>query len=192
MLMALCPESASLDRQADNSADGAARRRFGGTFSIKFARMRSLEIGPFKLDAPLIGLSTTNEGAFASEDYVGNIGNRLLERFTVTLDYERRVIHLEPGAHLADPARFLMLAADLARYGDTVRAAHVLPGGPAAAAGLEEGDEVTTIDGKPATGLDPDQLRARFELGKPGDHVTLTVSRSGKPKQLHVTLKTIL
>jgi hypothetical protein len=165
---------------------------FGGTFSSKFARMHTLEIGPFKVDAPLIGLSTIEQGALASEDYAGNIGNRLLERFTVTLDYERRVIHLERGPHFADRERFTMLGAELAKFGDTVRAAQVLAGSPAAAAGLKDDDEVTEIDGKPAGGYDPEQLATKFEQGKPGDKVTLTVSRDGKPKQLRVTLKEIL
>ncbi len=165
---------------------------FGGTFQSKYARMRAVEIGPFKVDAPLIGLSTIDQGALASEDYAGNIGNRLLERFVVTLDYERRVIHLERGAHFAERERFSMLGAQLAKYGDTVRAAQVIPGSPAAIAGLKEDDEVTEIDGKPANGFDPEQLSTRFEQGKPGDKVTLTVSRDGKPKTLRVTLKEIL
>ena len=68
--------------------------------------MKSIELGPYRIDKPLVGLSTTESGALASEDYAGNIGNELLERFTVTLDYERRQVWFEPGAHYADPASY--------------------------------------------------------------------------------------
>jgi hypothetical protein len=165
---------------------------FGGTFESKFARMKSLEVGPYQIDAPLIGLSTIGQGALASEDYAGNIGNRLLERFKLTLDYERRVIHLEPGAHFADRERFSMLGAQLAKFGDTVRAAQVLPGSAAAAAGLREDDEVVSIDGKPAAEWDTDVLNTRFEEGKPGGKVAMVVKRDGKTKTLNATLKEIL
>lgn len=165
---------------------------FGGTFESKFARMHSLEIGPYKVDAPLIGLSTITTGALASEDYAGNIGNRLLERFKVTLDYERRKVYLEPGAKYAEREPFSRFGAQLAKMGDKVQAAQVLPRSPAAAAGLRDGDDVVSIDGMAAASLDPDALEARFEQGKPGVKVEVVVLRDGKPKKLKVALKDIM
>jgi hypothetical protein len=165
---------------------------FGGTFESKLARMRSLEIGPYKVDRPLIGLSTITTGALASEDYAGNIGCRLLDRFKLTLDYERRKVYLEPGAKFALAEPFSRFGAQLAKFGDEVRAAQVLPGSPAAGAGLKENDRIVAIDGVPVAELDPTRLEEKFEHGKVGQKVGVTVARGGKEKKLNVTLREIL
>ena len=60
-------------------------------------------------------------GALASEDYAGNIGNQILERFRCTFDYERR--DALPGARRALPGAATASRApgvQLARYGDVV------------------------------------------------------------------------
>ena len=62
----------------------------------------------------------------------------------------------------------------------------VAPGGPAANAGLQQGDVVTKVDGQPAT--DPLQLALLTLKKKPGDAVTITFDRSGTTMQATVTL----
>jgi putative serine protease PepD len=59
----------------------------------------------------------------------------------------------------------------------------VVPNGPAASAGLRQGDLVTAIDGKAIH--DPNGLIAAIASHKPGDKLTLTVQRG--PQQLTVT-----
>ena len=145
-----------------------------------------------KVDDPLIGLSTTTEGALASEDYAGNIGNELLERFRVTLDYERRKIYLEPAARYTKRPSFSLFGAQLARLDGKIKSFQVLKGSPAEKAGLVEGDEVVSIDGTPASQLDPDQLEQKFVDGVAGTKVKLVVVRDGKQKTLNATLKEIL
>ncbi len=66
--------------------------------------------------------------------------------------------------------------------------ASVEPGGPAARAGLRNGDIVTKVNGKP---IGPGQsLRALLLEYKPGDVVTLEVLRDGERLSLDVTLGT--
>ncbi|HET6350477.1 MAG TPA: PDZ domain-containing protein [Candidatus Krumholzibacteria bacterium] len=164
----------------------------GGLFHSQLARMQSVEVGPYTIDDPLIGLSTTEQGALASEDYAGNIGNRLLERFTVTLDYERRQIWLEPGAHYSEHANYSRLGARFAKMGDNVIATQIIAGSAAEKAGLREGDVVTEIDGQAAASLDHDRLERQFEEGKPGTKVNITVMRDGKPRKLTAKLRDLL
>lgn len=165
---------------------------FGGTFESRMARGHSLEVGPYKVDAPLLGLSTITTGALASEDYAGNIGNRLLDRFKLTLDYERRKLYLEPGTHFAEREGFSRFGAQFAKMDGRVTAAQVLAGSPAAAAGLREGDELISVDAVPVSELDPDRLESRFERDKAGSKVKVQILRDGKPKKLQVVLRDIL
>jgi putative serine protease PepD len=62
----------------------------------------------------------------------------------------------------------------------------VVSGGPASAAGLKAGDAITAIDGKKINGSS--DVVATVGGHKPGDKLTLTISRNGNTSQLTVTL----
>jgi putative serine protease PepD len=59
--------------------------------------------------------------------------------------------------------------------------------GPAESAGLQVGDVVTEIDGRPIA--DPSALSAAINAKSPGDHITLTVQRNGSTAKVDVTLR---
>lgn len=165
---------------------------FGGTFKNVLGRMKKIEIGPYSWEKPLVSFSLASSGAFASTDYAGNIGNQILSRFVCTLDYERRTLYLEPGARYPRPDGFSRAGCQLARFGDTVKAMQVLQGSPAAKAGLREGDEVTTMDGKPIVSYTAEDLAQLFDEGEIGREVVLGVKRDGKSQKIRMKLAVIL
>jgi hypothetical protein len=165
---------------------------FGGTFTNRLVRMKTLELGPFSWKRPLVSLSGAQSGAFASQDYAGNIGNHILERFKITLDYERRLLYLEPTARFAEPDRFSRAGVQLARYGDVVSVMQSLPGSPAAKAGLAPGDQVVAIDGKPILDYTPQTLMVLFDRGAVGRAVVFDVRRGTKTEKVTVKLAEIL
>jgi predicted metalloprotease with PDZ domain len=154
--------------------------------------MKKLEIGPYAWADPVISLSQATAGAFTSEDYAGNIGNRLLERFKVTLDYERRQMWLEPGRLYPRRDPMSRSGIQLVRYADTVRVAAVLVGSAAEQAGLRADDVVTALDGKPVLELGFEGVAAILDESAEGSIHTLAIVRAGKPKKLKLTLKEML
>ena len=62
----------------------------------------------------------------------------------------------------------------------------VLPGSPAARAGLREGDTIVEISGQPVQ--DPDDVSAVVNSRRPGDEVRVVVERGGERRTLTVTL----
>jgi putative serine protease PepD len=62
----------------------------------------------------------------------------------------------------------------------------VVPSGPAAQGGLQPNDVVTAIDGQKVTSFE--DLLGYIAYHKPGDTVTLTVTRGGQQQDLKVTL----
>ncbi|WP_062069588.1 S1C family serine protease [Demequina sediminicola] len=62
----------------------------------------------------------------------------------------------------------------------------VTPGLPAAEAGIEPGDVITAIDGRPITQVD--ELVVAIRAQSPGDDVVLTVLRDGEQEDITVTL----
>ncbi len=165
---------------------------FGGPFTSVLGRLRRMQIGPYEWKDPMVTVARVTEGALASEEFAGNIGNRILERFRVTLDYEHRRVWLEPGRHYRDRDTFTRTGVLLGWWPDHVEAMSVLPGSPAAKAGLREGDHVTAIDGRPPSSWTLDGLDAMFEAGPDGRRVPVTVSRDGKDVALTMTLREML
>lgn len=70
--------------------------------------------------------------------------------------------------------------------GTGVELSGVESGGPADTAGLADGDVVTSIDGKPVTGLE--QLIVAIRTHRPGDQIVLAYERGGKKAEAKVTL----
>lgn len=165
---------------------------FGGTFKSRIRRMKTLAIGGLTVKGPLVGLSQASAGGFASEDYAGNLGNRLLERFRVTLDYDRRLLILEPGKRFAAPDVFPRAGLQLARVAGVIHVAWVLPGSPAEAAGAREGDEIVAIDGKPAASWTVDGVEEALERGPVASQHSLDIRRDGVPRRLRLRLKEML
>jgi carboxyl-terminal processing protease len=68
---------------------------------------------------------------------------------------------------------------------DGLRVVHVPGGGPAAEAGLEEGDRVVSIDGAPVSMLTMNEAVDRLR-GKPGTRCELEVLREGEVLVLQI------
>jgi hypothetical protein len=165
---------------------------FGGQFVSVLGRLRRMAIGPYEWKDPMVSVARATEGAFASEDFAGNIGNRLLERFRVTFDYERRQLWLEPGRRYHDRDAFTRTGLLLGWWPDRIEAMSVLPDSPAARAGVREGDRVSAIDGRPAPEWTLAELDALFETGPDGRRVGITVSRDGQEHTLAIVLREML
>jgi membrane-associated protease RseP (regulator of RpoE activity) len=165
---------------------------FGGTFTSHIGRLKSMEIGPYSWKDPLVILSGAERGGLASEDFAGNIGNEIFERFKCTFDYEHRMLYLEPGKRYTKADRFSRAGVQLARFGDAVKAMQVLPGSAAEAAGIKEGDEVVTLDGKPILSWTQDSVTEMFENGPVGKAHVLELRRDGKPRKVTVKLKEMI
>lgn len=165
---------------------------FGGTFSSEIGRLGSMRLGPYEWDDPIVSLANATEGAFASEDFAGNIGNRVLERFRVTLDYQRRHVYLEPGKRYAERDHLSRAGALLARRNGVVTAEEVLPGSPADRGGLRSGDELLAVEGRPIAEWDLPELQSRLDDGPTGERVTLRVRRNGNEKAVRIRLAEVV
>ena len=165
---------------------------FGGSFTMILGRLRGMSLGPYEWDDPIVSLSTSTEGAFASEEFAGNIGNRILERFRVTFDYQRRTVVLEPGRRYGDRDRLTRTGVLLTRVAGVVRVGSVLPASPAARAGLFEGDQVLSIDGRTVGDWDLPGVSALLDDGEAGRKVPMVVRRGDRDLKLHIRLAEVI
>jgi hypothetical protein len=108
-------------------------------------------------------------GTFAFDEVNGvaapnHIGGEILHRFTLTFDWPRGMLWLEPSRHFGDGFIFDMSGLDLQwrRLQKEIEVMHVFDGTPAAEAGLRTGDRIVNIDHQPVTAFDLAQIRRMF------------------------------
>ena len=165
---------------------------FGGTFTSEIGRLQSMNIGPYEWEDPIVSVTHATEGAFASEDFAGNIGNRILERFRVTFDYERRHVYLEPGKRYHERDHLTRCGLLMTRTDSVVRVASVLYGSPADRGGLREGDEVLKLEGRAMAAWDLPAVSALLDDGPEGEKVAFRVRRAGRERNVNVRLAEVV
>lgn len=161
----------------------------GRSISYVF-RGKNLTLGPVKIDDVVAGIGTQSRGSFADPNYQGNVGSGLLKRFKVTFDYDHQIMYLKPlPGPLIDVATFDRAGMWINGSPKGFRIADVTKGGPAEAAGLKAGDEITTVDGKPAGGIALSNMRMRLRDAPAATPVKLGVESGGQAREVTLVLK---
>ncbi len=163
-----------------------------GTFQSTVCRLERARIGSFEWEEPIAALSLGTRGMVGSKDYAGNLGNGVLERFTCTFDYERRMLYREPGKKSAARVSYSRVGTLFLREGEIVRAAGITRGSPADQAGLQPNDEVLSIDGRPARRWTREEIDHLLEEGRAGSTHKLRIRRDGEESTLTLTLAEVL
>ncbi|WP_310396280.1 aspartyl protease family protein [Hymenobacter sp.] len=91
----------------------------------------------------------------------GNVGYELLKRFSLVVDYPHQRLLLRPNTQFRDPFEHDMCGVELLATGPDYRrflVLRVMPGSPAAAAGLEVDEELLSINFLPASVFSLTQL----------------------------------
>ena len=159
----------------------------GGGFKSPVGRIKQVDIGRFVIANPVTTYSNADSGAFAATVVQGSIGADVLRRFKVILDYAHNRIILEPGTHYADPFEYDMSGLALSAgdaSGKTLNVDEVYADSPASDAGVEQGDALTAIDGRPISEFSLSDVREMFRHETKHD---LVFNRGGR--RINVTLK---
>jgi hypothetical protein len=167
----------------------------GGPTRYAFARAPLLEIAtssaPLRLAEPLVGLSVG--GTLRSAQHDALLGADVLARYRVTFDYSRRRMYLRPRTPPLPRAELdmsgLYLMSDRAARRIIVQ--EVRPDSPAQAAGVQPGDALVTLDGRPAAQLSLAAVR-RLLRSEDGRVVRLSFARGGVAREAVLTLRRVI
>ena len=123
----------------------------------------------------------------------GTLGGSTLKRFTVIYDYKHQRVILEPNSHYSDPPEEYDMSGLLLRArGKGLReffVYKVIANSPASEAGIQTGDVLAAIDGKP---LDCELSQVGQRLKQPGAKRAVSVERNGQRREFQLTLRTLL
>lgn len=118
----------------------------GGKIQMSVTVVKELKIGPYRFrNVPTYIFDDTYN--VTSYPYLGGlIGNDIFRRFNVTFNYAKREIHLLPNTHFRDPFDYSYSGIELYYIDGKILIGDVAKGSPAEKAGVQEGDELVSIN----------------------------------------------
>lgn len=153
------------------------------------ARIMQVSVGPYDIRDPIAVFSRGDSPAGANSRLAGQLGARLLRRFTVTFDYPHQRMILDPSSEFrADDFEDMSGLAILATGSDlkTFEVTEVRSGTPGADAKIQKGDVIAGVDDEAAADLSLAAIRKLFR--QPGTKYKLLIQRKGQT--LTATLQT--
>ncbi len=164
----------------------------GGAFTETVCRMDSLQLGPYRMSGPVVGLTTHHRGGAGSKEVQGNLGTTVLERFRCTFDYAHGTLWLEPGKRFNQVESFTRSGLWFTRWAGVVIVHGVVRDSPAEEAGFKVRDVLRAVNGRRIERWTPAELDRLLKDGAPGTVVKLTYERDLREETVELTLADVL
>jgi Aspartyl protease/PDZ domain len=160
----------------------------GGKIDMELTVITEVKIGPYRFrNVPIYVFDDVNN--ITSYPYMGGlIGNDILRRFNVIINYAQGDIHLIPNSHYDDKFDYSYSGVELYLIEGIILIGDVAKGSPGEAAGIKEGDIVIAVNKNFTQNLN----QYKLELQKPNDKVTLLIRRKEELKEITLKVKSIL
>jgi hypothetical protein len=161
----------------------------GGSSPRRISQFGSIEFAGFSVPDPIISMAAEEgQGAFASGELIGNIGNTLLRHFTLYLDYQREQVIVEKGGDFDKVFPHDNSGLQVANDDGQIVINFVAGGTPGATAGFETGDVIRTVNGLDVGLMEGVVAFKELLRSDPGTEFEVAITRGDTTKQLKLTL----
>jgi len=159
----------------------------GGKIDMELVVMKEVKLGPYRFrNVPVYIFDDVYN--ITSYPYLGGIiGNDILRRFNVILNYAGGDIYLVPNSHFTDQFDYSYAGVELYLVEGVIIVGDVAKGSPAEIAGVKEGDVVLAVDKNFSQNLN----QYKIALQVPNDKVKLIIRREGVLKAIEFKVKSI-
>lgn len=160
----------------------------GGKAPMRQGVIKQIKLGPYKFkNVPTYIFD--DEYNVTSYPYLGGlIGNDLLRRFNVIINYGKRDLYLMPNSHLRDPFDYAYTGLGIYTIDGDVKVIDVMPKSPAEQAGFKPGDIIMAIENNFSSNIQTYKTLLQSATGK----LKILVMRDDGPILLTMKVKNML
>lgn len=180
----------------ENSISSNIGMGLGGYIEGFTGRIHGVQLGEFDRQGIITyfqELDTTQKLDYLN-DRNGLIGNTLLSRFNVVLDYQNALLWLKPGRAFDEKFVYdrsgLSLIASGERFNDFV-VQNIIPNSPAEDADIRRGDQIVRVRWLPANFYSLADIQ-RILQKKPGKKIKLVIKRDGEKLRKTIVLRDLI
>lgn len=156
---------------------------------LEQANIKSIQIGPYTFENLPITLTSTKSGVSSYPYYLGLLGNKVINRFNIIVDYTSKLIYFKPNKNFNLPFEFPLSGIRFKKVKNEIRIAYIATGSEAEKLGLKRNQQILSVDGY--TGNDMEVLRKLIQ--QEGKTIKISsIGSEGKPKEINLLLKKLI
>ncbi len=118
----------------------------GGKKIMRLTVVKSLKVGPYTFRNVPTNLYDDESNVTSYPYTAGLLGNDILRRFNITLNYPEKEIHITPNSFFTDRFDYAYTGLTLYQYDDKIFIDDIVEKSPADKAGLKNGDELISVN----------------------------------------------
>ena len=148
----------------------------GGKIDMELTVMKEVRVGPYRFRNVPVLVFTDETNVTQYPQLGGILGNDLLRRFNVIINYNRGDIFIISNRHYLENFDYSYSGMELYMVDGKIIAGDVAKGSPAEQAGIKEGDEVVAVNSNFSQNLN----QYKIALQQPDEKVKLVLRRNGE------------
>ena len=160
----------------------------GGKTDVQLSVVRELKIGPYRFhNVPAYVFS--DEYNVTNYPVLGGlIGNDILRRFNVLLNYPQQEIYIKPNKHYLDSFDYSYTGLGFYLINGAITVTDIIKGSPAEKAGFQFGDIIIGVEGNFTNNIQAYKVLMQNAKSR----LRVLVMRKGEPVILYLKVKSIL
>ena len=160
----------------------------GGKKQMQLTTVRSFRLGPYRFKK-VPAYVFEDEFNVTSYPYLGGLmGNDLLRRFNVIINYDKRDVYITPNSHYRDFFDYSYTGLNFYVINNEIVVTDVMKGSPAEKAGFLPDDVIMAVNNNFSKNIQV----YKTALQNTGERIRILVYRGGQPLLLTLKVKSIL
>lgn len=159
----------------------------GGKIDMELTVIKEVKLGPYRFKNVPVFIFDDETNITSYPNLGGLLGNDILRRFNVIINYPRGDIYITPNRHFSETFDYSYSGMELYMVDGKIIAGDVARGGPAEAAGVKEGDQVLAVN----KSFNQNLNQYKIALQTPNEKVKLILRREGVIIEIEFKVKSI-
>lgn len=159
----------------------------GGKRQMNLAVAKEVKIGPYKFRKVPVHIFEDEYNVTSYPLLGGLIGNDILRRFNVIINYPEQSIYIKPNTHYSEQFDYAYTGLGIYLIEGEIRVIDIMPGSPGEKAGFQMGDIIFSVETNASKNIQAYKNLFQNSLGR----VRVVVFRDQKPVILTIDVKDI-